>query len=198
MVSSCRLSIPFSLRGTAGKVVATVGVNTDPSSVGFSLMSGGAPTDYARGFPICEATVEYPRAGYSAVFGWTQLVSSTDTSGGAYEMDPIAIYADVDTPFAWYGVRPVLFDAPSRASRDEIVWRAHSFLCISADAVISKHVEALAGFEWGFDIDNGAVALAPVVALDHAVWDAHLPLLRASYRSWAFRAGFSGDRILPE
>jgi hypothetical protein len=35
-------------------------------------------------------------------------------AGGSFEMDPIAIYRDVATPFAWYGLKPELFDAPSR------------------------------------------------------------------------------------
>ena len=40
------------------------------------------------------------------MFGWTQLVCSTDSASGGSEMDPIAIYQQVPTPFAWFGIRP--------------------------------------------------------------------------------------------
>jgi hypothetical protein len=46
-------------------------------------------------------------------------------------MDPIAIYRDIPTPFAWYGLRPELFDAPSREERHDVTFEAHSFLAIS-------------------------------------------------------------------
>jgi hypothetical protein len=48
------------------------------------------------------------------VFGWTQLVYSTDSASGGFEMDPIAIYQRVPTPFAWFGIRPELSGAPAR------------------------------------------------------------------------------------
>jgi hypothetical protein len=78
--------------------------------------------DFARNFPVCRATVTYPAGGYAAIFGWTQLVRSTDSAAGAFEMDPIAIYRGVATPFAWYGLRPELFDAPSRDPRADMDW----------------------------------------------------------------------------
>jgi hypothetical protein len=46
--------------------------------------------DFARDFPVCRATVTYPADGYAAIFGWTQLVRTTDTATGGFEMDPIA------------------------------------------------------------------------------------------------------------
>jgi hypothetical protein len=188
MPSSSSLVVPFALRGLLGQIDVTVGVNTDPAALGYSLLTGGGPTDFARGFPFCEAKVAYPGEGYRAVFGWTQMVSSTDSNDGRFEMDPIAIYEGVETPFAWYGVKPVLFDAPSRESHGDMVWRAHSFLCVSPDAVITRRVQAVAGFSWGFDLAAGHIEPAPIVRLDGTAWDAVLGLLRQSYPSWAFDA----------
>lgn len=44
----------------------------------------------ARRFPCCSASVEHPAQGYRAMFGWVQLVQSTDSpsNGTAFEMDP--------------------------------------------------------------------------------------------------------------
>jgi hypothetical protein len=35
-----------------------------------------------------------------------------------------------------------------------MTWQAHSFLCIAPDAVLTRRVQAIAGFSWGFAIDH--------------------------------------------
>ena len=105
-------------------------------------------------------------------------------------MDPIAIYRDVATPYAWYGLRPELFDAPSREARYDLDWEAHSFLCVSPDAVITPQVQAIAGFSWGFTITGSEFAFAEPAVLGPAAWDSHLNLLRTSYPGWVFDAGY--------
>lgn len=184
------LRIGFTLRGLDGRIDVSLTRNTDPESLGYSLLSGGEPVEFARDFPVCRATVTYPADGYAAVFGWTQMVRSTDGTETGFEMDPIAIYRDVPTPFAWYGLKPELFDAPSRESRHDLHWEAHSFLCVSPDAVLTPHVRAIAGFGWGFTIASGRITLTPPMALDPEAWDGHLGLLRASYQKWVFDAGY--------
>jgi hypothetical protein len=125
------LSILFSLRGLSGLISVSLTGNTDPDAIGYLLLSGGQPNDAARGFPVCRATVTYPADGYAAMFGWTQMVRSTDSDPARFEMDPIAFYQQIPTPYAFFGVRPELFDAPSRDSRDDMTWEAHSFLCVT-------------------------------------------------------------------
>ncbi len=184
------LRIGFKLRGLSGWVDVSLTRNTDPASLGYSLLSGSEPVEFARDFPVCRATVTYPADGYAAVFGWTQMVCSSDSTENRFEMDPIAIYRDVPTPFGWYGLKPELFDAPSRESRNDLDWEAHSFLCVSPDAVLTPRVRAIAGFGWGFTITTGCINLAPPVALGPEAWDGHLGLLRASYPEWVFDAGY--------
>ena len=106
MAEAGNLGIAFSLRGINGLIAVSVTGNADPEAVGYFLLSCGQPADFARGFPVCRATVSYPAEGYAAVFGWTQMVRSADGASGGFEMDPIAIYREVATPYAWYGVRP--------------------------------------------------------------------------------------------
>ena len=187
------LRIPFSLRGIDGLIDASITRNTDPEAVGYLVLSYGLPVDFARDFPVCRATVTYPADGYAAIFGWTQLVRSTDTATGSFEMDPIAIYRDVATPFAWYGIRPELFDAPSRDPRAEMDWEAHSFLCISPDAVLTRQVQAIAGFSWGFTITGEDIGITQPASVDSRAWDNHLDLLRTDYPEWTFDAGYLGD-----
>lgn len=187
------LRIDFSLRGISGHIDVSISPNTDPVALGYLLLSYGLPVDFARGFPVCRATVSYSADGYAAIFGWTQMVRSTDAPTGDYEMDPIAIYNEVDTPFAWYGMRPELFDAPCRDSRADMTWECHSYLCVSPDAVLSRRVQAVAGFSWGFTITGGEITIVSATPLGHASWDGHLELLRASYPSWTFDGGFVGS-----
>jgi hypothetical protein len=190
MADGCSLRVPFTLRGIDGLISVSVTGNTDPDALGYSLLTGGLPTDAARGYPVCRATVTYPAEGYAAVFGWTQLVRSTDSDPDRFEMDPIAIYEQVATPYAWFGIRPELFDAPSRDSRYDMAWECHSFMCVSPDAVITRHVQAVAGFSWGFAISHQDITFAPPAVLGPEHWDSHLSILRASYPDWKFDSGY--------
>ena len=190
MADAGKLRIPFSLRGLDGYIDVSLARNTDPGSLGYSLLSGGQPVDFARDFPVCRATVTYPADGYAAIFGWTQVVRSTDSTGIGFEMDPIAIYRDIPTPYAWYGLKPELFDAPSRGDRYDMDWEAHSFLCVSPDAVVTPQVQAIAGFRWGFTVTGAGIDFVPPMVLRSPAWDDHLDLLRASYPSWVFDAGY--------
>lgn len=183
------LRIPFSLRDVVGEIDVSVTENTDPEKVGYSLLAVGRPLDFARGFPVCRAKVIYPADGYAAVFGWTQMVRSTDGTG-EFEMDPIALYKDVATPFAWFGLRPEAFDAPSRQTRRDMIWEAQCFLCISPDAVLSRQVQAVTGFGWGFAVEGPTIRFSPLRALTSQHWDGQLALLRASYPGWRFEAGY--------
>jgi hypothetical protein len=168
----------------------SVTCNTDPDAIGHSLLSGGQPTDAARGFPVCRATVAYPAGGYAAMFGWTQMVRSTDSDPERFEIDPIALYQQIPTPCAFFGVRPELFDAPSRESRYDMAWEAHSFLCISPDAVLTRHVQAVIGFSWGFTITHQAIASTQPTTLGPGTWESHLDLLKTSYPNWTFDSGY--------
>jgi hypothetical protein len=53
------------------------------------------------------------------MFGWVQLVRSTDNAsqGEEFEIDPFALFDDVRTPYCWYGTEPTLFDSPCRVDR---------------------------------------------------------------------------------
>jgi hypothetical protein len=139
---------------------------------------------------VCRAAVTYPAQGYAAVFGWTQMVRSTDSAPGRFEMDPIALYQQIPTPYAWFGIRPEHFDAPSRDSRQDMTWQAHSFLCVSPDAVLTRRVRAIAGFSWGFTLNHQDITLARPAALGPQAWDSHLDLLRTSYPDWIFDRGY--------
>lgn len=182
------MQIPFSLRGLQGMVAVEVVANDDPARWGYRLFAGTESLDQIVGFPVCTARVTYPAEGYAAVFGWVQLAQSTDSSGDPtiFEVDPIQVYEQVATPFAWFGVTPVLFDAPSRESTYSMRWRARSWLCTIPDAVISRDVVPVCGFDWGFDIDGRAITLAPPAELSLGVWHEHLLALHARFPTWTF------------
>ena len=118
------------------------------------------------------------------------MVRSTDNTPDRFDMDPLALYQQVATPYAFFGIRPELFDAPSRETRYDMTWEAHSFLCISPDAVLTRHVQAIAGFTWGFTIDHQNITFARLAGLGPQAWDSHLDLLRTSYPDWIFDSGY--------
>jgi hypothetical protein len=71
-----------------------------------------------------------------------------------------------------------------------MTWDCHTYLCISPDAVLSRRVQAVAGFSWGFMIAGGDITFIRAAPLASAAWDGRLGLLRASHPTWTFDAGY--------
>jgi len=174
------LELPFVCGELPGRVTVTCVANEDPVSLG--------KPESAKGFPVCEATVQFAGKGYRAFFGWVQMVRSTDdaSSGAEFEMDPLELVSSTGVPFAFFGLRPTLFDAPSRTVRTPVSWTAHSFLTVVA---LPHRVVPIVGFRWGFHVDGRhSITLDEPNRLDISEWRFHLPLLRRSYPEWEFEA----------
>jgi hypothetical protein len=181
------MDIPFTLRGLEGHVSVACSRNDRPAVVGTGPDS--------IGFPTCDATVGYPGQGYRGILGWVQLVRSGDngSQGREFEIDPLDFLGEVPHPFCWIGLEPHLLDAPSRASRADLDWLAHSFLCVpdGDDDVLDVH--ALLGFSWGFRIRDEQIELIPPTLLGPADWDEHADVLAQRYPAWRFVTGFRQD-----
>lgn len=185
------MEIEFSVGALPGRVSVTCLPNDDPTALGCALTTPEVAHHY-EGFPVCTATVDYEGKGYAALFGWTQLVKSTDnrSQGETFEMDPFSLYADIPTPFCWFGFNPTLFDAPARRERTPLQWLAHSFLCFTSAPGV-KGVRTVLGFGWGFEITaDGEISIYPVRRLESHEWNHHLDHLRTQYAQWSFLKGF--------
>lgn len=179
------LQLDFALLDAPGRVLVHYAGNDRPGELGTAADAGG--------FPWCHAFVEHPARGYDGVLGWVQLVRSHDNvSGGRdFELDPLDFLGDVPHPFCWIGLQPQLFDAPSRSSRADLDWLAHSFLCVpdaSGDGRLESR--ALLGFAWGFRIRAGEIDLVPPYPLDAHDWDGHHDHLALRCPTWSFPPGF--------
>jgi hypothetical protein len=184
--------IAFDLRGHIGQVEVAIEPNREPAELGCGLLSDEIHADAAVGFPVCTATIRYERTGYAAAFGWIQLVRSTDdpSNGQAFELDPLALLRGVDTPYAFFGIKPALFDAPFRSSYADLDWQAHTFLCFSPDAVMTKTVCAVTGFSWGFRLRDGGFTFQGPAELPPVEWTGHVTTLSAMFPAWTFQPGF--------
>jgi len=178
------MEIPFRYQNYDGRVVVSLEKTLSPATLG--------ARDGAMNLANCTATVEYSGRGYLQLFGWVQLVRSTDNGfqGQKFEMDPFdpfKLYERAPSPYCWYGILPTLFDAPSRDERVYMDWIAHSFLATSPLRGDRRIVAPLLGFSWGFHVsDNGEVTLDPVAPLSAADWESHLPYLSDCYPEWKF------------
>jgi hypothetical protein len=177
----------FTHHALPGRVEVDVVANADPLSL-------GCDNDNLQ-FPACTAKVRYAGGGYQAMFGWVQLVRSTDATTADFEIDPYFLFPDIDSPYCFYGYKPTLFDAPGRTHRDDIDWIAHSFLAATPTEYGARQVMSLQGFSWGFCIRSRVIHLAPAVPLMPIDWTNHVPYLRAAYPSWQFDpVPHSGER----
>lgn len=178
------MDVPFEWLGAPGAVHVAVVPNTDPAAMGCPPV--------AEGFPVCTATVDYPHRGYDALFGWVQLVRSTDNESGGrdFEMDPFALFADTPAPYCWYGLAPTLFDAPFRARRDDLDWECRSLLAVTpleeAFGPEGRRVVPLVGFTWSFAITAEEMAIGDPAPLSLGSWNDHLDRFRDSYPTWRF------------
>jgi hypothetical protein len=181
------LDLEFPFNGEIGTVHVECVPNDDPESLGTA--------NPVPGFPVCTATVRYPRRGYRSLFGWVQLVKFTDNASGSgeFEMDPFVLFGDAPSPYCWYGTEPTLFDAPSRSTLARMHWHAHSFLATTRlDEILreeARFVEPIIGFSWGFDIHDETIELQPLARLTTDDWNGHLAVLAQSYPFWRFREG---------
>jgi hypothetical protein len=173
------LKFPFVHEDQSGEVSVTIERVDDPAGI-------GQPPE-TRGFPACAARIDYPFRGYRSLFGWVQLVQSTDnsTGGSGFDIDPFGLFNDVPSPYCFFGFLPTLFDAPTRREREPINWVAHSFLAWTPLDERPRTVKPLLGFSWGFDIDRaGSITIRPVGELSAETWNSHVPYLRGSYPDW--------------
>ncbi|GCD99344.1 hypothetical protein [Embleya hyalina] len=174
--------LPFVREGRTGSVAVTVERVDDPAAIG--------QTVEARDFPCLTARVTYPEHGYGAMFGWVQMVRSTDGAAGgdAFGMDPFVLFPDSRSPYCYFGLNPTLFDSPARLDREPMSWLAHTFLAWTPIAeTIERHVVPLVGFDWGFDVDaTGDVAIRDAAPLPDSAWTDHLPFLVARHPTWTF------------
>ena len=183
-----QLDVRFAWRGEAGMVHVECIPNTDPDSY-------GCWWSVAQGFPVCTATVDYPDRGYHSMFGWVQVVRSTDNESGGvrFEVDPFGLFGDTPSPYCWYGQRPILFDAPSCSVREPLEWVAHSFLATTplneVAEMRARRVVPLAGFSWGFTETTSSVILSNIEVLRDHAWRMHLEVLRQEYPMWVFSEG---------
>jgi hypothetical protein len=182
----------FEWDGLTGDVQVSCIPNDDPAEYGTVVSD-------AFGFPVCTASVRYPRRGYRAMFGWVQLVRSTDNAshGAEFEMDPLALFGDVHTPYCWYGTEPTLFDSPCRLDRTPLEWRCRSFLATTPIAEVfelkPRRIVPLLGFGWGFDIrDDATIELIPPTSLTQSDWNEVLSVLRREHPEpfWIFADSF--------
>lgn len=185
------LDLEFSLsHSRAGSVTASVKADNDPTKYGLQLIFPDHDTNTLEGFPVCEATVStVGTQGYGSIYGWIQMVRSGEpsaVSAAPWEMDPIPILAGLNTPFAWFGPEPKLFDAPMRTGVQELDWTCHSFLTYIEDGLMSKDVKPVLGFEWGFELRNGKPKLKVLRELQLSSWDEQLDLLESSFTGWKF------------
>ena len=178
------MEIPFRYLDHEGRLIVSVETTLEPSMLG--------ARDGAMNLANCRATIDFSGKGYLQLFGWVQLVRSTDNvfKGKKFEMDPFdpfKMYELAPAPYCWYGILPTLFDAPSRDDRKVLDWVAHSFLAASPLRGNRRVVIPLAGFSWGFRVsDQGNVTLEPVTRLTAGDWHSHLGYLRDCYPEWQF------------
>jgi len=185
-----KLVVPFVLRNSSGHVDVEIRASLGSADSGGIFLDSTLPPNAGAGLPICTANIVYEASGYAAAMGWVQLVHSSDSGHpDRFELDPLALLRNANTPYAFFGIKPQLFDAPQRDSHAELTWQARSYLAVTSDAVISAEALPVAGFSWGFGISRAGITIEPPALLDIASWADHVGLLESEHPGWRFTSG---------
>lgn len=189
------MDIPFRWWDSDGTVKVKIAIDDDPAALGCS--------EIARGFPYCEATIDYPARGYASSFGWVALVS--ENQGNDFELDLRPQFPQRH-PFGYFADRPIFFDGPHTDVQD---WDflAHTFLCSLGGELLEfrKEARAIIGFNWGFSKRGQQIQSFSPEPLSTEDWSGHLEYLTrrcATWwlprrRRWSFRSGFSQHPLEP-
>nr|OQO20630.1 hypothetical protein B0A51_11702 [Rachicladosporium sp. CCFEE 5018] len=202
------LSLSFTLPSRhKTQLTITIHPNTSPSQVGHPLLfpSKAFPPATYLDFPVTTAKLHCTEdEGYAATYGWIQFIHQ-DFKSSAKETkwahDPLPITEGSGSPFIWFGPEAQLFDAPFRSDRNEkLDWTCHSFLAYLEDAVMTKAIKPILGFEWGYVMNGGKVTVKELKLLNVGpAWEKQRGLLEGKFGEWKYEA-FDGktDVVLGE
>ncbi len=184
-----RLTIPFRLHGHSGLVSVRSQINKDPQRWGNTLLGEPKPplkrANIGRGFPLCHATVSYEGEGYAACMGWIQVLRFSGTGPGTL-VDQAPQMKHSRVPFASWGPCPAFFDSP-HTDTPGIDWTAHTFLVASPDTVMTRTVQLVCGFSWGWSTSaKGPPTAKPLTRVGPRAWSAACAILRPRYPDWKF------------
>ena len=183
--------MPFFLRGFDGVVTVSHEINEDPCRWGYHLL--GLPYDpaIAEGFPVLRATVSFTGEGYAAAMGWIQVIRYAGSEAGedeVIEVDHPPQLSDTAMPYYSWGACPSFFDAPSTTRRN-VIWMADAFLVASPDALMTKTIQPVCGFRWGYTTRQQAPELLPAESVGAEAWASATAVLRERYPAWSFLPG---------
>ena len=161
----------------------------------------GCWSSVAEGFPVCTALVEYPALGYRSMFGWVQLVRSTDndSAGEHFEVDPHALFGDaaltllLGTDSAPSSSTLLPAQPDGRWSGSRTAFSATTPLREVAGRGSRDESSPLVGFSWGFRDSGSSVELHETALLSSDDWQSHLDALRATYPAWVFSEAKGGQ-----
>lgn len=188
------LRIPFKILDSVGEVKVTIDTNDVPEDLGFKeLFPNNSRTDQLKTFPVCEATVLIEVRGYRSYMGWLQFISVSKGSG-ASETDTLDIapqFRDTGFPYVCWGHKPTFFDAPCMLTENferqiGINWRADAFLVRSPDGVLTKSIQPLCGFSWGYETaDDGVVSISDPKSIGSEIWNRSVRRFSKEFPNWA-------------
>jgi hypothetical protein len=182
---------PFRLRGADGVVRVSLTRNDEPARWGWRLLGLDVPLEYIVGFPVIKATVDFSAEGYAAVLGWVQVVryEATDEPETVVLADVAPQLQGLGMPYVAFGVLPTYFDSPAIAAPDAD-WRAATFLTASPDVLLSRVIEPVCGFCWGYQRSGGETEVVEATQAGDDDWLAARAELVTHYPDWEWRSGW--------
>lgn len=127
--------------------------------------------------------------------GWIQLIRYGGGEVGdeeVVEVDHPPQHSGAGTPYCYWGVCPSFFDAPSM-THEGVTWVAEAFLTASPDALMTRTVQPICGFRWGYKTNRKPPEILPVEPVGLGDWAAARAALQERYPDWTFLSDWAGE-----
>jgi hypothetical protein len=181
------LTLPFETRSHSGRVHVAYGAVADSDGIGFSMLGVGLEPQQPIGYPVIKADIDFDGDGYTALFGWVQILHNTAWGPeAADEVDLPPFLLGSEMPTMYFGYLPTMFDAPANPHHPNGDWSAFTFLTAIPDLVISRSVRALTGFHWGYRLASSRPTPMPVQPIGPDDWQSRRTLLAHTFPTWSF------------
>jgi hypothetical protein len=189
------ITMPFGARGEPGEVRIDYGLNGDPDRWGFDILGLEGDVSRAAAFPVLDASVIYGRQGYAGIFGWIQVVHYWSSGAEAPEwslLDAAPQMRGLGIPYLAWGLEPRLFDAPLDTPDGISEWQAVTFLTQTPDGLMSRVVNPLLGFTWGYSISDDKPTMTPLSQVSDGHWHEARAILARECPEWTFGENLPG------
>lgn len=131
--------------------------------------------------------MSFPGEGYTAYMGWIQIARLSGARNSVL-VDQSPQLEGTGMPYVCWGLCPTFFDNPY-TNLGKMDFRADTFLVTTPDVAMTRVIQPVCGFSWGYSKTGREIRSLPLTMIDNNGWQSACVILRPQYPRWEFLGG---------